>query len=73
MYVGVAARTGSGCYYGSGNSQGNSNSGSSGSNTSVSATVASVRGAVCYDWFQSANGTTWYYYGTTTVNTITMT
>jgi hypothetical protein len=75
VYVGVAARTGSGYYYGSGNSQGNSNSGASGAGTtnSVQATVASVRGAVCYDWFQSANGTTWYYYTTTTANTVTMT
>ncbi|NUP47545.1 MAG: hypothetical protein HOW97_09580 [Catenulispora sp.] len=75
VYVGVAARTGSGYYYGSGNSQGNSASGASGagSTNSVTATVPSVRGAVCYDWFQSANGTTWYYYTTTTVNTVTMT
>jgi hypothetical protein len=76
VYVGVAARTGSGWFYGSGNSQGNSNSGTSGSGTStntVSALVASVRGAVCYDWFQSADGVTWYYYTTTTTNTVTMT
>lgn len=73
VYIGVAARTGSGWFYGTGNSQGNSNSGGSGSNTSVSATVTSVRGAVCYDWFQSADGTTWYYYTTTTVNAVTMT
>jgi hypothetical protein len=74
VYVGVAARTGSGWYYGSGNSQGNSNSGTSGSGAnSVSAAVTSVRGAVAYDWFQSSNGTTWYYYTTTTVNTVTMT
>ena len=75
VYVGVAARTGSGYYYGSGNSQGNSaNTGAlTGSTNSVTATVAAVRGAVAYDWFQSANGTTWYYYTTTTVNTVTMT
>ncbi|GAB2695965.1 hypothetical protein [Kitasatospora kifunensis] len=75
VYVGVAARTGSGYYYGSGNSQGNSNSTTfgSGSTNSVSATVTAVRGAVCYDWFQSANGSTWYYYTTTTVNAVTMT
>ena len=76
VYVGVAARTGSGWFYGSGNSRGNSNSGESGSGTStntVSATIPSVRGAVCYDWFQSADGTTWYYYTTTTVNAVTMT
>jgi hypothetical protein len=77
VYVAVAARTGSGWFWGSGNSQGNSNSGTSGggSANSVSAFVPSVRGAVCYDWFQSATGATgsWYYYTTTTVNTVTMT
>lgn len=75
VYVGVAARTGSGFYYGSGNSQGNSNSTTfgSGSTNSITGTVPAVRGAVCYDWFQSANGTTWYYYTTTTVNAVTMT
>lgn len=75
VFVGVAARTGSGYYYGSGNSQGNSASTTfaSGTTNSVTATVGAVRGAVAYDWFQSANGTTWYYYTTTTVNTVTMT
>jgi hypothetical protein len=75
VYVGVAARTGSGYYYGSGNSQGNSASiaTGAGSTNTVTGTVPAVRGAVCYDWFQSANGTTWYYYTTTTVNTVTMT
>ena len=74
VYVGVAARTGSGYYYGSGNSQGNSASSTfTGTTNSLTATVTSVRGAVAYDWFQSSNGTTWYYYTTTTVNTVTMT
>jgi hypothetical protein len=75
VYVGVAARTGSGYYYGSGNSRGNSASGASGAGTTnkVTATVGSVRGAVAYDWFQSADGTTWWYYTTTTVNTVVMT
>ncbi len=76
VYVGVAARTGSGFYYGSGNSQGASNSATTGGGTAtntVTATEAATRGAVCYDWFQSSNGTVWYYYGTTTVNAITMT
>jgi hypothetical protein len=75
VYVGVAARTGSGYYYGSGNSQGASTSGVSGAGAtnSVSASTAAIRGAVCYDWFQSANGTVWYYYTTTTVNAVTMT
>jgi hypothetical protein len=75
VYVGVAARTGTGYYYGNGNSQGNSASIATGAGTTntVSASVSSVRGAVCYDWFQSTNGTTWYYYTTTTVNAVTMT
>jgi len=75
VYVGVAARTGSGYFYGSGNSQGASTSGASGagSTNSVSATTTSIKGAVAYDWFQSANGTTWYYYSTTTTNAVTMT
>jgi hypothetical protein len=76
VYVGVAGRTGSGYYYGSGNSQGASTSGTAGSGgnvNSVTAVTAAQRGSVAYDWFQSANGTTWYYYGTTTTNTITMT
>jgi hypothetical protein len=76
VYVGVAARTGSGFYYGSGNSQGSSASVTVGSTTStntISATVTAIRGAVCYDWFQSSNGVTWYYFTTTTVNAVTMT
>ena len=76
VYVGVAARTGSGYFWGSGNSQGASANGASGSGTatnSVTASTAAIRGAACYDWFQSANGTTWWYYTTTTVNTVTMT
>jgi hypothetical protein len=73
VYVGVAARTGSGYYYGSGNSQGNSASTTfaSGATNSLTASTPAVRGAVAYDWFQSANGSTWYYYTTTTVNTVT--
>jgi hypothetical protein len=75
VYVGVAARTGSGYYYGSGNSQGASNSTvfGSGSTNSVTAVTAAVHGAVAYDWFYSANGTTWDYYTTTTTNTATIT
>ncbi len=75
VHVGVAARTGSGYYYGSGNSQGaaGSTTFASGSANSVTATVPAVRGAMCYDWFYSADGTTWYYYTTTTVNTVVIT
>jgi hypothetical protein len=74
-YVAVAARTGSGYYYGSGNSQGASTetTGMTGSTNSITATTAAVRGAVAYDWFYSANGSTWYYYTTTTTNTVLIT
>lgn len=75
VFVGVAARTGSGYYYGSGNSQGNSNNTTfgSGSTNSITAAVAAIRGAVSYDWFVSSNGTTWWYYTSTSVNTVTIT
>ena len=76
VYVAVAARTGSGYFWG-GNSRANSanvaTSSVAASTHTVTATVAAVRGAVAYDWFQSANGSTWYYYTTTTVNKVTMT
>lgn len=76
-YVAVAGRTGSGYYYGSGNSQGASNSTTfgSGSTNSITATTAAIRGAVCYDWFFSTTGLagSWLYYTTTTVNTVTVT
>lgn len=74
VYVGVAARTGSGYYYGSGNSQGSSFqvSGLTGSANSLAAAVPAVKGAVAYDWFQSADGDTWYYYTTTVTNAVTM-
>lgn len=76
-YVAVAARTGSGYYYGSGNSRGNSATITTGTQSAsthkITATVAAVRGAVAYDWFFSADNSTWYYYTTTTVNTATIT
>jgi hypothetical protein len=74
-YIGVAARTGSGYYYGSGNSQGASTqiTGLGGSTNSVTATTTSVRGAVAYDWFYGTTGSTWYYITTTTVNTLLVT
>jgi hypothetical protein len=74
-YIGVAARTGSGYYYGSGNSQGNSANTTfgSGATNSITATAPAIRGAVAYDWFYSANGSAWYYYTTTTTNTVTIT
>jgi hypothetical protein len=75
VHIGVAARTGTGYYYGNGNSQGAANTSTfaSGTTNSVLATTAAVRGAVCYDWFYSADGTTWHYYTTTTVNTAVIT
>lgn len=86
LTVGVAARTGSGYYYcngdGTGTGKGNSQANSALITTStvgagthvVSASVPSVIGAVCYDWFQSTNGgTTWFYYTTTSVPSVTMT
>ena len=74
-HIGVAGRTGSGYYYGSGNSQGAANTTTfgSGSTNSITATVPAIRGAVAYDWFYSADGTTWFYYTTTTVNAVTIT
>ncbi len=74
-YIAVAARTGTGYFYGTGNSQGNSAeaTGMTGSANSITATVPAIRGAVCYDWFYSANGSTWYYYTTTTVNSVLVT
>jgi len=77
LYVAVAARTGSGYYYGSGNSRASVSAVStfgSGSTNSVTATVAAVRGAVAYDWAYGASATgPWYYYTTTTTNTASIT
>jgi hypothetical protein len=74
-HIGVAGRTGSGYYYGSGNSQGAAaaTTFASGTTNSITATTTAIRGAVCYDWFYSADGTTWYYYTTTTTNAVTIT
>lgn len=76
MYVAAAGRTGSGYFYGSGNSRATASADANfttGTTNSLVATVAAQRGAVAYDWFQSADGSTWYYYTTTSVNTVTMT
>jgi len=76
VHVGVAARTLAGYFWCTGNSKGQTGSKTTGSGTAtntVTGTVASVRGAVAYDWFQSADGTTWYYYTTTVIPTVTMT
>ena len=78
--VAVAARTGSGYYFGGAtagqcNSQGRASGAitTTGSTASIAASCAAVKGAVAYDWFYSANGTTYHYYGTTTVASITIT
>jgi hypothetical protein len=85
VYVAVAARTGSGYYYCNGDGTGAGNGNSRGNNAnitlgtqaasthSVSASITSVIGAVAYDWFYSSNGTTWFYYTTTTVPSVTVT
>ena len=76
FYVAVAGRTGSGYFYGSGNSQGAASTGTtfgSGAANSITAVATAQRGAVAYDWFFSSNGTTYFYYTTTTVNTVTVT
>lgn len=74
-YIGVAPRTGYNYFFG-GNGQGNSahaNVGTTTSTNTATGSIAAVKGATAYDWFQSANGSTWYYYSTTTVATVTMT
>lgn len=75
VYVAVAARTASGYYWG-GNSRGNSANISTAAGTAtnvVTASIAAVKGAVAYDWFGSANGSTWYYIRTTTIASTTIT
>lgn len=75
-YVAAAGRTGSGYYYGSGNSRATASAQltATGSGAaSISAIVPSVKGAVAYDWFYSTNGTTWFYYTTTSTNIVTVT
>lgn len=76
VHIGVAARTGAGYFWCTGNSQGQVATKATGAGTgtnTVSGSIASVRGAVAYDWFQSADGVTWFYYTTTTVPAVTMT
>lgn len=72
-YVGVAARTASG-YYSGGNSRGTQATVTPGSGTTntLTATVGTVKGAVAYDWFYSANGSTWFYYSTTSTTSVTI-
>ncbi|MBX5477153.1 MAG: hypothetical protein IRZ18_08550 [Clostridia bacterium] len=43
-----------------------------GSTNSVTATVDPVRGAVAYDWYVSGDGTTYFYAGTTTVESFNL-
>jgi hypothetical protein len=74
--VAVAARTGSGYYWG-GNSRGRAsalNVTTTGSTGSIAASIAAVKGAVAYDWFYTSNGgTNWWYYTTTTVASVLIT
>jgi hypothetical protein len=44
-----------------------------GTTNSIGATVPYVPGAYCYDWYVGTSGGTLYYYGTTVVNSITIT
>lgn len=74
VYVAVAPRTGYNYFYGGNGRASSANTTfSTGTTNSLTASIAAVRGAVAYDWFQSANGSTWYYYSTTTVANVTMT
>jgi hypothetical protein len=76
VHVGVAVRSMSGYFYGTGNSQGSAATITTGSGTStntVSATTASVRGGALFDWYQSPDGATWHYYTSTTIPAVTMT
>jgi hypothetical protein len=68
--VKVAARTGSGYFYGGStvaSAQGTATT-AGGAGNSATAFVVSVPGAVCYDWFVGG-----FYYTTTTTNTVTIT
>lgn len=82
--VAVAARTAEGVAYGTPLTAGQARStpaspaGSvtiaSGSTNSIVASVAYVAGAFCYDWYtDNGLGGSLYYYGTSSVNTITIT
>jgi len=75
VHIAVAARTASGYFYGGQSrlSADTSIATGAGSTNVVTGTIAAVKGAVAYDWYQSANGTTWFYYTTTTVASVTMT
>lgn len=69
--VKVAARTMSNYNYGGStvaSAQGSANTATGGATNSATVTVASIPGAVAYDWF--VNG---FYYTTTTVNKVTVT
>lgn len=75
VHVAVAPRTGYNYFYG-GNGQAQTGTITPGSATStnvVTASVAAVKGAVAYDWFYSADGSTWFYYSTTTVASVSIT
>lgn len=81
IYVKVAARSGQNYYWP--NYDGTAGSGvasaaanlttSAGAGHSVVASVAEVKGAFAYDWFVGPSAGTQYYFGTTTVNKLTIT
>lgn len=76
VYLAAAGRTGSGYYYGSGNGRATASASVTTAGTgaaAVSAIVPSVKGAVAYDWFYSTNGSTFFYYTTTSTNVVTVT
>lgn len=76
VHIAVAARTAAGYYYGGQSRLSADASIATGAGTStntVSGSIAAVKGAVAYDWYQSANGSTWFYYTTTTVASVVMT
>lgn len=75
VWVGVAARTGSGYFY-TGNSRGASTSivtGAGSTNQVTASLSAAVKGAVAYDWFYSADNTTFFYVRTTTTTSTVIT
>jgi hypothetical protein len=78
VHIAVAARTGTGYYYG-GQSRLSADASiataGGGAISTVSGSIAAVKGAVAYDWYQSPSGAggSWLYYTTTTVASVTMT
>jgi hypothetical protein len=73
VYVAVAARSPLNYFWGgSGKASATANVSTTAGNSTVTATVPAVRGAVAYDWFVGASASSLFYAGTTTVNTLTI-